>query len=114
MLNRVLAMRKDRGTELYLDALTDLIEHHEAGMEPLPDASAADVLRELMRQHGMTQQRLEAAVGITQSTISAVLNGKRPLTFDQVIAMADHFAVSPSAFLPGPPPEGRSRQRLLS
>jgi len=104
MLGEVLAARPDRGTEMYLDALSDLIELYEARLEPLPDASEADVLRELMRSHGLTQERLEAAVGITQSTISAVLNGKRSLTRDQVIALANHFAVSPSAFLPASTP----------
>jgi HTH-type transcriptional regulator/antitoxin HigA len=103
MLNEVLAARKDRGTELYLDALTDLVETYERDHEPLGEASQADVLRELMRLHGLTQQGLEAAVGIAQSTISAVLNGKRSLTVDQMIVLADHFATSPSVFLPARP-----------
>jgi HTH-type transcriptional regulator/antitoxin HigA len=104
MLNEVLAARKDRGTELYLDALTDLVETYERDHEPLGETSQADVLRELMRLHGLTQQGLEAAVGIAQSTISAVLNGKRALTVDQMIALADHFATSPSVFLPAHSP----------
>src|SRR4051794_35604637 len=109
MLVEVLAMRKDRGTELYLDALSDLIEHYEEGLEPPPDVSTEEVLRELMREHGLTQEALEAAVGIQQSTISAVHNGKRSLTVEQMVALGEHFAVDPSVFLPrlhakgGPP-----------
>jgi HTH-type transcriptional regulator/antitoxin HigA len=100
ILNEVLAARKDRGTELYLDALTDLVETYERAHEPLGAVSEADVLRELMRLHGLTQEGLEAAVGLAQSTISAVLNGKRSLTRDQMITLAAHFGVKPSAFLP--------------
>jgi antitoxin component HigA of HigAB toxin-antitoxin module len=68
MLNQVLTARKDRGAELYLDALVDLVETYERAHEPLGDVSEADVLRELMRLHGLTQEGLEAAVGIAQST----------------------------------------------
>jgi len=101
MLDELLRARPDRGTELYLDALTDLVEHYERVHEPPLPVSEADVLRELMRAHGLTQKSLEAAVGISQSTISAVLNGTRSLTKDQILSLARHFGIKPSAFLPG-------------
>ena len=53
-----------------------------------------------MRANGLSQGRLQKAVGISQSTISAVLNGTRSLTKEQVIALARYFRVSPAAFLP--------------
>jgi plasmid maintenance system antidote protein VapI len=86
---------------LYLDALTDLVECFEAVHEPAQAISEGDVLRELMRANGLTQKMLEANVGITQSTISSILNGTRSLTKEQVIALARYFGVRPSAFLPG-------------
>ena len=64
----------------------------------MPAASEADILRELMRANGLTQQALGKQVGITQSTISAVLNGERRLTREQVGKVAGHFGVSPAAF----------------
>ena len=53
-----------------------------------------------MRSNRLTQKELESKVGISQSTISAVLNGTRSLTKPQIIALAKFFAVKPAAFLP--------------
>ncbi len=101
LLDELLQAQADKGTELYLDALTDLVELYEREHEPARAVSEADVLGELMRSHGLSQQALEAKVGIAQSTISSVLNGTRLLTRDQVITLAKFFGVRPGAFLPG-------------
>lgn len=100
MIDRLLESRLDKGEQEYLDALTDLVETYEDEHEAIPDASEVDVLRELMRSNGFSQQRLAHQVGISQSTLSAVLNGSRSLTKDQIIVLARFFSISPAAFLP--------------
>ena len=100
MIDRLLKEDLDKGTQEYLDALTDLVETYEERHVVIPDASEADVLRELMRANGLSQTRLAKTVGISQSTLSAVLNGTRSLTRVQVIKLAQFFRVSPAAFLP--------------
>jgi HTH-type transcriptional regulator/antitoxin HigA len=100
VIDRLLQEDLDEGAQEYLGALTDLVETYEGEHVPIPGASEADVLRELMRANGLSQGRLQKAVGISQSTISAVLNGARSLTKEQVIALARYFRVSPAAFLP--------------
>ena len=100
MIDRLLQQDLDEGAQEYLAALTDLIETYEEGHVPISDVSEADVLRELMRSHGLSQAKLQKAVGISQSTISAVLSGTRSLTKEQVVALARFFRVSPAAFLP--------------
>ena len=80
--------------------LTDLVEAYEEGRVPIPDASEADVLRELIRANGLSRPKLARAVGMAQSTISAVLGGARSLTKGQVVKLARFFRVSPAAFLP--------------
>jgi HTH-type transcriptional regulator/antitoxin HigA len=100
MLDRLLQEELDEGSQEYLDALTDLVETYEDNHHPIPDASEADVLRELMRSNGFSQMKLAKRAGIAQSTISAVLNGNRPLTKKQVVVLARVFGISPSAFLP--------------
>jgi HTH-type transcriptional regulator/antitoxin HigA len=100
MMNRLLEEDLDEGGQEYLDALTDLVEICENEHEPIPDASEADVLRELMRSNGLSQTRLAKEVGISQSTISAILNGTRSLTREQVITLAKFFHVTPAALLP--------------
>jgi HTH-type transcriptional regulator/antitoxin HigA len=53
-----------------------------------------------MRSHGLSHNALKSKTGIAQSTISAVLNGERSLTREQVITLAGFFGVSPSVFMP--------------
>ena len=107
VIHRLLEQNLDEGAQDYLDVLTDLVERYEDDHVKIPDASEADVLRMLMESNGLTQSQLSKEVGIAQSTISSVLNGTRSLTKGQVIALADHFGISPSAFLPGPQPTDR-------
>lgn len=94
-------LKKDlsEGAAAYLDVLSGLVETYEEKTISLPDASEADVLRELMRANGLSQTALQAHVGVAQSTISAVLNGTRHLTKAQVIKLAAFFHVAPTAFL---------------
>jgi HTH-type transcriptional regulator/antitoxin HigA len=100
VIDRLLREDLDEGGQEYLDALTDLVETYEAGHVTIPDAPEADVLRELIRASGLTQPNLAKKVGIAQSTISAVLNGTRTLTREQVVTLARYFGVSPAALLP--------------
>src|SRR4051812_42993135 len=80
MIERLLKQAQDEGAEEYLDALTDLVEVYEEEHVEIPDASEADVLRELMAANRLSQSRLAKEVGISQSTISAILSGARGLT----------------------------------
>lgn len=99
-LDGLLRRDLDEGGHAYLDALSDFIEKFEEENEPCLDAPPEDVLRELMNSSGLSQQELSRAVGIAQSTISAVLNGSRKLTVDHIVKLAGHFHVSPAVFLP--------------
>jgi HTH-type transcriptional regulator/antitoxin HigA len=101
MLDKRLRVPADKGTELYVDVLTNLVEIYERRHEPARAVSESDVLRELMRSHGLSRQALEAKVEIAQSTISSVLNGARSLIKEHISALAKYFGVKPSAFLPG-------------
>jgi HTH-type transcriptional regulator/antitoxin HigA len=100
VIDRLLQEVLDDGAQEYLDALTDLIEAYERDNYMLPDSSEADVLRELMRSSDLSQAALAKRVGISQSTISAVLTGTRALTKEHVIKLARFFRLSPAAFLP--------------
>jgi HTH-type transcriptional regulator/antitoxin HigA len=99
-IDRLLRMDLDEGGREYLDALTDLVEVYEGENVPIPTAPPAGVLRQLMEANGLSQPDLAKRTGIAQSTISAVLNGKRSLTAGHVQKLAKLFAISPAAFLP--------------
>ncbi len=102
MLDRLLErdLDLDVGAREYLDALTDHVEIYEDKHVAMSDASEADVLRELMGTNRLTQQELSKQVGISQSTISAILKGTRTLTRSHMIVLSRFFHVSPSIFLP--------------
>lgn len=100
MIDRLLREDPDEGAREYLDVLTDLVEAYEDEHVPMPDASEADVLRELMASNRLSQTDLARQVGISQSTISAVLNGTRKLTKEHVIKLARFFHLPSSVFLP--------------
>jgi HTH-type transcriptional regulator / antitoxin HigA len=100
LLNALLRQEPEEGTREYLDVLTDLVAAYEHKHVPMPDVSEADVLRELMRSNRLSQMELAKAVGIAQSTISAVATGARSLTKGQVLKLAKFFGIGPAAFLP--------------
>jgi len=50
--------------------------------------------------------QLAKAVGMAQSTVSAVLTGARSLTKGQILKLAEFFGIAPAAFLPRDPRRG--------
>jgi HTH-type transcriptional regulator/antitoxin HigA len=70
-----------------VDALTTLIEVHEAEHFPIaaPDPIAA--IQFMMEQKGLTRRDLEPAIG-SRGRVSEVLGRKRPLTLPMVRALS--------------------------
>ncbi len=83
-----------------IDLLTMLIERYESERYPVPNASPADVLRFLLDQNGLTQRDIAEELG-SETTVSLVLSGKRPLTRDHIARLSMRFHVSPSVFFAG-------------
>lgn len=100
LVDELLQQNLDRGAREYLDALSDLIATFEDEHSPISDAADSDVLRELMRASGRTQIQLSKLVGISQSTLSAILNGEREMTKGHMVTLARFFNVPPAVFLP--------------
>ena len=88
----------DAGEQDYLDVLSDLVERYEDQTDPPRDVSDAEMLRFLMEQQAVKQVELSRATAIVESTISAVLSGKRELNRAQIGKLASYFHVSPSVF----------------
>lgn len=66
-------------------------KHH-----PMREASGAEVLGYMMREHGLNQSDLPG-VG-TQSVVSEILSGKRQLNLRQIRWLAEHFKVPIDVF----------------
>jgi len=83
----------------YLDVLSDLVEAYETETIPTRQVSDAELLRFLIGQKGVTQNRVAGGAGIAESTISEVLAGKRKLNRAQIAKLARYFHVEPGTFL---------------
>jgi HTH-type transcriptional regulator/antitoxin HigA len=97
-----------RAEQDYLEVLTDLVEKYETAADPVEAVSDADMLRFLMESRGMTQLELAAATGVVNTTLSAVLHGKRRLSREHVGRVTQFFGLSPAAFASTEPKKRKS------
>src|SRR5437016_4883282 len=97
VIDRLLTKRKlDKGEDLYLDALSDLVAAYEDEHFTIEPASDADMLGHLMDAKGITQTKLSREAAIPKSTISEVLAGKKRFTRQLIRKLAAYFGVDPS------------------
>ena len=81
---------------MYLDALSDLAGAYEDEHHPIEPASDADMLRHLMQAKGVSQIQLSRETGLSKSTISEVLAGKRSFSRQMIRKLADYLQVDVS------------------
>jgi HTH-type transcriptional regulator/antitoxin HigA len=79
------------------ELLTLLIENFEDQNYKLKAATPREVLCELMESNGLKQKDLMDVFG-AESTVSAVLNGKREMTREHIQRLSRRFHVSPEVF----------------
>src|SRR5271155_2740203 len=77
--------------------LTLLIQDFEERHYRLEPASPVDTLRELMAANNLKQKDMVRIFG-AESTVSAVLNGKRKMTTGHIQKLSSRFKVSPELF----------------
>ena len=80
-----------------VDLIGDWIEAYDLEHRPMPVASGVDVLRALMREHGLNQSDLPG-VG-TRSVVSEILSGKRKLNLRQIRWLTERFGVTVETFI---------------
>ena len=82
----------------YAETLTILIEYYESKHFPIKDSTGIDVLKFLMVQNDLKQKDLVGVLG-AKSSVSEILNRKRPLNLQHIKVLAEKFNVSPSTFI---------------
>jgi len=80
-----------------VDIIGDWLEAWDQQRRPMTEASGVEVLRYLMREHGLRQSDLPG-VG-AQSVVSEILSGRRQLNLRQVRWLAERFGVSAETFI---------------
>jgi HTH-type transcriptional regulator/antitoxin HigA len=81
----------------YAELLTVLIDSYEEERYPIRAASPVEVLQELVSANDLRQKDLAPLLG-TESIVSEVLSGKRPLTRRHIEKLSARFNVSPAVF----------------
>ena len=83
----------------YLLALALFVERYEREHYPIPTASGVEMLQYLIETHNVRQSDVAAGTGLSNSTISEILAGKRKLNLKHIEALARFFKVEPAVFL---------------
>jgi HTH-type transcriptional regulator/antitoxin HigA len=92
--------RPTRGQRQYLNTLAQLIEAYdeEHNAIDISDISPVELLRSLLKDHDMTASDLGRLLG-SRELGSKILRGERQLSKANVRKLADHFKLSPAAFM---------------
>jgi HTH-type transcriptional regulator/antitoxin HigA len=90
-----------QGETDYLDVLTDMIEKYESTHYPVQDVSGVELLRFLLGERGKPQAEIARELGMSPSTISEILSGKRDFGRKYIEAFSRYFCVAPATFLTG-------------
>jgi HTH-type transcriptional regulator/antitoxin HigA len=97
VMDMLLARGKlDEGEETYLDALSDLVAAFEDDHHAIKPASDADMLRHLLAAKELSQVQLSRDTGVSNSSISEVLSGKKQFTRQMIRKFAEYFKVDVS------------------
>jgi HTH-type transcriptional regulator/antitoxin HigA len=96
-MDRLLAKGQlDEGSEIYLDALSDLVATFEDEHYSIVPPSDADMLRHFLEAKEVTQAQLSRESGIAKGTISEILSGRKPFSRKVIRKLATYFGVDVS------------------
>ncbi len=82
----------------YIAVLAKLIEEYENSRYPRGPASGAAMLAHLIEARGISRTRLAADTGLSESTVSELVRGPRPLGRTQISILAGYFGVDSDLF----------------
>lgn len=93
-IDDLLTKNLDRGGEIYLDALSTLVERYEDEHCSIDAPSDAAMLQHLMDAKGQTATEVAKGSGVAKSAISMVLSGERPFSKNMIAKLGIYFDVS--------------------
>ena len=82
----------------YAETLTLLIDHYEERHYHINEATGVEVVKFLMEQNNLKQKDLVGVLG-EKSSVSEILNGKRPLNLHHIKKLSKKFHIKPATFV---------------
>lgn len=95
VLSEELSKVEETQVNAYLAVLSDLIAAFEK--YTAPKMKGADLLKHLLESNGLKQSDLEGIA--TQSNISAIINGTRPIGWEVAVKLGSRFGLEPVVFM---------------
>jgi HTH-type transcriptional regulator/antitoxin HigA len=101
-----------KGEQDYLAVLSALVEAYDDEHFVIPDDTRPISLRlaSLMADAGMSKADLARELGVSHTLVSLMLSGKRDFSKENVVKLANRFALEPGYFLPLAKTQSRHRQ----
>ena len=102
LILRLSTQDADRGMAEYLDVLIDLIADFEKRTKQITDGSklsAADLVRHRVEERRLSMSALAQLIGVPQSNLSDMLNGKRDWSKTAIRGLSSHLNIRADRFL---------------
>ncbi len=100
VLDAMAGFEMNADQEDYFEAIATFVEKYEAQHHAIDDAklSPVELVRSLLAEHEMTESDLGRLFG-DRSLGHRILSGERELSKAHIRILAEHFSLSPAAFL---------------
>ena len=93
-----LVFQKENSDEDTIELLTLLIEKWDEEHYQTPEIAPVQLLKLLMKEHGLKAKDLQDILKLSKGTISKILNYKKGMSKETIRRLADHFAMRQEAF----------------
>ncbi|MFO7563068.1 MAG: helix-turn-helix domain-containing protein [Enhygromyxa sp.] len=98
-LEHLMGQPTTRDTSMMIEMLSITLAAYESSQFPIADAAPEVVLDHLIENCDQTASSIARALGISPGTLSNYRTGRRKLTVDSIIELAQYFGVDPRVFL---------------
>jgi HTH-type transcriptional regulator/antitoxin HigA len=100
VIDGLMSVRNPSADQLeYLELLTTLVEDYEAERNPTPTVPLAELVKHLIEAKEVAQVQVAKETGVSASTISDVLAGRRSLSIANIKRLAEYFGVEAGVFV---------------
>ncbi len=103
MLGNLIGFDLNADQEDYLVALSTFVEkyedEHPETQWNLDHLTGLDMLRSLLKDHGMSGADLSRLLGVSRAMGPMLLRGERAITASHARVLGKHFALDPGAFI---------------